>query len=91
MLQQDGQSIRPQEHYEHRFLSAFPNARTLETPRYWREPDKELRFAFALRVLMHFAAYFGLITLRQSNTDLIIRTYDVTANPLLYEAVRFHL
>jgi hypothetical protein len=91
VLQQDGRSSRPQEHYEDLFLKAFPNALELEAARFWIEPEKELRLCYTVSILERFAAFFGLIRLQQTNMDFFLPQYEVTAQPLLYEAVQFHV
>ncbi len=91
LLQRDGGSPRPESWYEDRFLAAYPTALDLAVSRTWREPESDLRMCYSTRMLERFAAFFGLIGLQEARMDDFNIQYTVTAQPLLYEAVQFHI
>lgn len=91
VLQQDGLTPRQQVHYEDAFLSAFPTALSMEPPSFRMEPEKELRLSYTARMLEHFAAFFGLVQLEHTGAHAFSMEFTVTAQPLLYEAVRFNV
>jgi hypothetical protein len=68
--------------------ASFPD---MEVPSFWMEAGKELRFTYTIRMLEHFASFFGLVRLEHSGAKLYSPDFIVTAEPLLYEAVRFHV
>lgn len=91
ILQQDGLSPRSHLHYEDAFQRAFPTAHLMEEPSFWMEPAKELRLSYTVRTIEHFAGIFGLVQLEHTGAHAFSLEFNVTAQPLLFEAVCFNL
>jgi hypothetical protein len=81
----------PEVFYEDAFLRAFPGVLSEVAPMPYSTPERTVRSCYTWRVLLNFAAFFGLAEVESTGEARHDRQFRVKKCPLLAEAVRFHI
>jgi hypothetical protein len=89
LLASFGDSQRPQQFYEDKFLNAFPMAIDIFEETSYSTAKDSARRCYFLRVLDRFAAFFGLAELVSESRELYDYRYSVRKTVLLDRFVTF--
>jgi len=90
LLTSFGGTERSQQFYEGKFITAFPMVLEMfpETP--YTTTDEQVRYAYFLRALDRFAAFFGLAELIEEDEELYRSKYVVRQTVLLDRFLTFN-
>ena len=91
LLTRYGDTWRPDEFYEDGFLRAFPMVLDEVPPEPVFTPEEQVRACYTWRTLVHFAGFFGLVTVEPVSDERFCHEYRVKNLPLLHEAVQFQV
>jgi hypothetical protein len=89
LLASFGDSQRPQQFYEDKFLNAFPMAIDMFEETSYSTAEDSARRCYFLRALDRFAAFFGLAELVSESRELYDYRYSVRKTVLLERFVTF--
>lgn len=91
LLASFGETQRPQQFYEDKFLTAFPMALEMFPETLYSTPEDEARRCYVLRAMDRFATFFGLAELTLESQELYRYRYVIRKSSLLDRFVTFKL
>ena len=91
LLFQHGADWQPNTFYEDCFLRAFPMILESGESHPISSPEETVRSCYTWRCLVNFAGFFGLAQVEPKSEDILNREYRIKKQPLLEQAVHFHV
>jgi hypothetical protein len=91
LLFQHGADWQPNTFYEDCFLRAFPIVVEKLPSLSLSSPEETVRRCYTWRCLLNFAGFFGLAQVDPVSEDSLNREYRIKMQPLLEQAVHFHV
>ncbi len=91
LLFQHGADWQPNTFYEDCFLRAFPMVLESVESQPLSSPEETVRRCYTWRCLVHFAGFFGLAQVEPVSENILNREYRIKKQPLLEQAVHFHI
>jgi len=90
LLTSFGDTERSQQFYEGKFITAFPMVLEMFPETHYTSTDEQVRYAYFLRALDRFAAFFGLAELIVEDEELYRSKYVVRQTVLLDRFLNFN-